>query len=168
MTVAACGPSTPPPASDLEDSSVPEQSDEGLRIAATPTSEAAEEGDPAPITTPEEAYPVIVPTPTIMDEDYPAPPSPVPPSEGDAYPSTENAVWVLFPVGEQCSDASRYPDLVTAVADLTAAGITIYESEVTDLIVCSACGCPTSAHYRVSIDDAQLETAQALEWTVEE
>ncbi len=169
MTLAACGPSTPEPASDAEDSFTPEQSEEGLRIAATPTSDAAEAIEAAPAEPFMEAYPIPVPTPIIVDEGYPVPPPPPPPppSGYDAYPAAD-AVWILFPVGEQCADAGRYPDLTTAVADLTAMGITIYESEVTDLIVCSACGCPTSAHYRVSIDANQLETAQALEWVAEE
>jgi len=170
LALAACGPSTPAPASEPEELSTPDQSEEGLRIAITPAGGSAGGIEAAPV---EEAYPIPVPTPIIIDEDYPAPPTPLPPSLPGGYeadPAAEGTVWILFPVGEQCAEAaeSRYADLTTAVSELTAVGITVYEAEVTDLIVCSACGCPTSAHYRVSIDAAQWEIAKALEWIVEE
>jgi hypothetical protein len=175
--LVACGPSIPEPtAAPEEPTSAPEtlplqeQSEEGLRIALTPTADSASGVEAAPAPSVEEAYPIPIPTPILMEGDYPDPPPPPPespPSGYDAYPETSNTVWILFPVGEQCSDESRYVDLVTAVADLTAAGITVYESEVTELIVCSACGCPTSAHFRVSIDANQLATAEELRWEVE-
>ncbi len=177
ISLAACGPSTLEPIAEPEEptpepESLPlkEQLEDGLRVAVTPTSETSSDVEAAPAAPAEEAYPIPIPTPILMEGDYPEPPPPPPPPPGgyDAYPEAGSNVWVLFAVGEQCADESRYEDLVTAVADLTAAGITVYESEVVELIVCSACGCPTSAHFRVSIDAAQLSTAQALEWAAEE
>lgn len=120
--------------------------------------------------------------PETAPESYPPPPTPLPTPEG--YPAlptspplpgayddiaTEGPVWVLFPVGEQCADPaeSRYQDLAEAEAALTAAGITVFDAEMVDLLVCQACGCPTSAHYRVQIDGAQLGTAVSLDWFVE-
>ena len=174
--LAACGPSTLEPTMEPEEATVEpqslplqDQSEEGLRVALTPTSESNSDVEAAPVAPAEEAYPIPIPTPILMEGDYPEPPQPPqPPSGYDAYPEADSSVWVLFPVGEQCADESRYEDMVTAVADLTAAGITVYESEIVELIVCSACGCPTSAHFRVSIDASQLSTAQAMEWTAEE
>lgn len=121
---------------------------------------------------PDEGYPAL-PTPTPRPEGYPPPPTAVPPPSsyaGDAYPAPEDTIWVLFPVGEQCAqpEESEYEDLSDAVAALTAAGVTVNASEMTDLIVCQACGCPTSAHYRVQIDATQLETAVSLGWLPED
>ena len=159
----ACGPSTIEPVDEPADVPVEEAPDDALRLAPTATGSGAAAPESAPA---EEAYPIPVPSPVPIDEGYPAvPPTSPPPSP---YPVTGDPVWVLHPVGEQCSDESIYPDETTAVAALTAAGITVYESEVTELIVCSACGCPTSAHYRISIDSGQLGAARALNWTVEQ
>ncbi|MCP5097268.1 MAG: hypothetical protein GY943_17110 [Chloroflexi bacterium] len=112
----------------------------------------------------DEAYPIAPATP-IPQDGYPAPVIPT----HNPYPVVEGNVWIVFPVGEQCADAAngRYEDLTAAVAGLTAAGITVTDSEITELLVCSACGCPTSAHYRVEIDGTQLSTALSLDWTVE-
>ena len=159
----ACGPSTIEPADETPDVPMEEAPDDALRLAPPPTGSGAAAPESAPT---EEAYPIPVPSPVPIDEGYPAvPPTSPPPSP---YPVTGDPVWVLHPVGEQCSDETVYPDETTAVAALTAAGITVYESEVTELIVCSACGCPTSAHYRISIDSGQLGAARALNWTVEQ
>ncbi len=110
----------------------------------------------------DEGYPINTPAPVSTIDGYPAPPTLTPPT---AYPEPEGNVWVLFPVGEQCGDGTgQYEDLVTAVAALTAAGVPVYNSEVVELLVCTSCGCPTSAHYRLEIDAARLETALSLEW----
>ncbi|MCZ7668709.1 MAG: hypothetical protein M5U34_16690 [Chloroflexi bacterium] len=36
----------------------------------------------------------------------------------------------------------------------------------TELMVCSACDCPTSAHYRAEINAADMNKATALGWTL--
>lgn len=108
---------------------------------------------------------------TVIDEypgpivgSYPAPNSPAP--TVDPYPSMEGFVWVIIPVGEQCADPSEnsYASLQEAVAELTAAGITVNASAVDELPVCMECGCPTSAHYRVQIEATGLNDALSLGW----
>jgi hypothetical protein len=85
------------------------------------------------------------------------------------YPeATGNLVWILKPVGEQCAETPATPDLQTAVADMIAFGIPVEASEMTDLAVCSACGCPTSAHFRLQIDSGYLGNAEILGWFTEE
>lgn len=166
---AGCGPA--PDAAD-PDAATPADAEPDVfpRVTITPT--ASEAAPAAPESAPgNNGYPAsAAPTFTPLPDDYPAPPTPQPlPSAYDDVGSSE-PVWVLYPVGEQCADAaaSRYPDLTAAVAGLTATGVTVLDSELTDLEVCEACGCPTSAHYRLQIDAAGLETALDIGWTEEE
>lgn len=153
--LAACGPAaeSPTPATPTTES-------EGVlsRPTATP-SNALQEAQPEPYPPPFE------PSPT--PEGYPPPATPLPTI--DPYPAGES-VWIIRPVGEQCADPedNEYVDLQEAVADLAAAGVPALSSEMTDLIVCAACGCPTSAHYRVEVDTANLDRAEALGWTREQ
>jgi hypothetical protein len=74
----------------------------------------------------------------------------------------------LKAVGEQCAEAPATPDLQTAVADMVAFGIPVVASEVIDLPVCSACGCPTSTHFRMQIDAGYLGNAETLGWAQEQ
>ncbi len=119
--------------------------------------------------------------PGVGDPGYPAPllPSPTPPPDGYVIPTpyppvnpypeaTGNLVWILKPVGEQCAETPATPELQTAVADMVAFGVPVEASEMTDLPVCSACGCPTSAHFRLQIDAGFLDSARALGWFVEQ
>lgn len=150
LTLAAACVSTPQ-VNEAQDAEATPQSTEPASALETPVPTSAMtvlEGYPAPAT-----------------GGYPPPASPLPTS--DPYPSVEGFVWVVIPVGEQCADASEnsYASLQESVAALTAAGITVNASAVTDLPVCTACGCPTSAHYRVQIDAESLNDALALGWT---
>ncbi|MCP4415383.1 MAG: hypothetical protein GY805_02090 [Chloroflexi bacterium] len=110
---------------------------------------------------------------------YPAPPLPTSIPEGyivptqrpalNPYPeATGNLIWILKPVGEQCAETPATPDLNTAVADLIALGIPVEASEITNLLACAACGCPTSAHFRMQIDAGYLGNAEVLGWYLEE
>jgi hypothetical protein len=163
--ITACGPATPPPDSDPSGTleSAPNET-------AVPDEEIA-----APTITPPpppESYPAP-PLDPAAPEGYPeapAPPPPAPPSGyPGAYPGTEGQVWIIRPVGEQCAevDQNSYADLQEAIAALTAAGLTVGEAEMTDLIVCSACGCPTSAHYRVQVAATDVPAAVSLGWEQE-
>ena len=107
------------------------------------------------------------PTPVPSPEGYPPPATLIPTI--DPYPVGE-MVWLILPVGEQCAEAdeSIYSDLQEAVAGLTAAGVPVKSSEMVELMVCTACGCPTSAHFRVEIDSLNLEKAVSLGWTPEQ
>jgi hypothetical protein len=78
-------------------------------------------------------------------------------------------IWIIRPVGIQCEEgtAPGYGDLRESVATLTAAGIRVVDSEMTELMVTTSCGSPTSAHYRVQIDFEDLEDALSMGWQEE-
>jgi hypothetical protein len=170
MTAAACGQQTvtpePPIEPALEDEDALREPATDLDILPRVTITPSAEGESAPV---DDAYPVATEVPFVEDAGYPAPVDDAPTSIDTGYPAPEGSVWIIFPVGVQCGAAeeNRYPDLASAIAGLTAAGITVNNSEMVDLLVCAACGCPTSAHYRVEIDGDQLNSALSLEWQLE-
>lgn len=119
---------------------------------------------PAGDTPPTASYPVPIP-PTSLPANYPAQPTMAPTPE--PYPGTATGrIWILRPLGSQCTDASSYdyPDLASAMAALQTAGIAVYEAEMTSLAVCEACTCPTSEHFRIQIDAQNLLTAGQMGW----
>ena len=79
----------------------------------------------------------------------------------DPYPSSY--AILIRPAGVQCEDP-LYADMDAAVADLKSAGVKVHEVSQVELMVCQACGCPTSNHYRVRIEPLDLETALTLGW----
>ena len=109
--------------------------------------------------------------PGPLDSGYPAPSLPAPISPGypapspgptvDAYPGGFAAL--IRPAGLQCEDPS-YADMDAAVAELEGAGIKVHEVSRVDMMVCEACGCPTSDHFRVLIEPADLAAALLLGW----
>ncbi|WP_420642295.1 hypothetical protein [Candidatus Leptofilum sp.] len=110
-------------------------------------------------------YPPL-PTVAPLPEGYELPPTlpainPYPEANG-------RLIWIIKPVGEQCAETPTTPDLQTAVADMVAFGIPVEASEMTELAVCAACGCPTSAHFRLQIDSGYQGNAEALGWVAEE
>lgn len=121
--------------------------------------------------------PTARPTPTIAEEapttdgeGYPAQPTPEAPAAG--YPAAGEGEeltegWVVLPAGEQCAEELAYPSADDAVAALEEAGVTILSVEETELVVCEACGCPTSAHYRVLVSGEDMATALSLGWQPE-
>jgi hypothetical protein len=92
-------------------------------------------------------------------EGYPAPSEPEP--TRDPYPG--GVAFIEHPAGFQCEDPA-YPDLRSAEAALEEAGITVQNAEEVELVVCEACGCPTSTHYRITIDPADIDSALSLGW----
>ncbi len=150
----ACADTAVPPTeipADSETQSAPETEEEGIFPRPTVTNER-----PA-----EESYPVpALPTPDT-DADYPAPEA-MP--TRDAYPVVEGYVWVVHPVGEQCEEERFYDTLDAAVSALEANNIEVDRATMVDLNVCLACGCPTSAHYRLHIAEADLRAAEAMGW----
>lgn len=111
---------------------------------------------------PEPIIPEATPVPQIP-EGYPALPvfTPTP----YIYPE-DMVFWMLHPAGFQC-ESPLYETLDQAVSALNADGVTVDSSEVINLMVCQACGCPTSEHYRVSIQAGDYEAAVALGWVRE-
>lgn len=178
LAIAACSPTT------AEDAA-PTPADSGNGLNPAPTSETGTEAEP-------DVLPRVTITPAPAEgmsqpdsatgseaEGYPAPPTALPLPEGyeipaplptiNPYPeATGQLIWILKPVGEQCAETPATPDLQTAVADMIAFGIPVEASEMAELEVCTACGCPTSAHFRLQIDSGYLGNAQVLGWVAEE
>jgi hypothetical protein len=124
----------------------------------------------------EEEQPTPRPTPTTGESDpteptpdaYPVEEPTEPASSGYPAEGSEAAeIWVVLPQGAQCAESLAYPTADSAVADLEAAGVEPLAVEETELLVCEACGCPTSAHYRVLLSSDDVPTAISLGWQVE-
>ncbi len=150
----------------LSNSSV--ESRESQIDPASPTNDLTPAEKPALATsTPPSAYPVpgdeLPPTPALS-LDYPAPT--LPPTI-QAYPG--GLVWIIRPVGVQCEEgtAPGYGDLREATSTLTAAGVRVAGAEMTELMVTSTCGSPTSAHFRAQINADDLPLALSLGWEQE-
>lgn len=122
-----------------------------------------------------------VPSETPLPDDYPAP-SPFPtatinpaypavPTLPPKYPAAESdvRVWMLRPLGIQCSDPSTYEfaTLEEAVDALEAEGVEVVEAEMVSLAVTESCDSPTSEHFRALINAAGLDTAIDLGWSPE-
>lgn len=159
LFISACG--TAPPAT--VDNTPTVVFDEGATAPALepaapvpviPTAEPLPEGYPS-------ANPALLVTPTYPP-DYPGPPAAM--ATLDPYPG--GMVWITRPVGIQCEDGTDigYGDLGEAAATLTAAGLRVRNSEMTELMVATVCGSPTSAHYRVQINIEDLDTALSMGW----
>jgi hypothetical protein len=146
---------------------------------STETRPAGESDGPGPRPTP--TIEILSTEPVELPVPYPGNPPTVEPFPGDypapqelptidPYPANANTVWVLHPVGEQCEDASagKYTGTQDAKAGLTAAGLTVHDISTTDLMVCTACGCPTSTHYRAEINETDLDKAVSLGWEPEQ
>lgn len=121
----------------------------------------------APIT-PEPGYPG-----PLLPDAYPPPPTP---PEATGYPAPPLATptpysypegttfWMRHPAGLQCEEPLIYPLLADAVAALENSGVAVLNSEDVNMMVCEACGCPTSQQYRVQIGANDLESATMLGW----
>jgi hypothetical protein len=170
LIFAACGPATetesPPTDPDIsETENAPEAVPEETQAPPVEATEAQSQPDVSEPSEParEDGYPPPPPAlPTA--EGYPEPPPPA--ATVDPYPeAVDGFIWMLLPVGIQCEDdASQYNDLQDAVAGLTAVNASTGQSEIIELMVCSACGCPTSAHYRVQVSVTDVTTARSLGW----
>jgi hypothetical protein len=169
LTAVSCSPAT-----GEEESPAPAGNDGGLNEAPLVDPDVFPRSTltPPPVA-PETApgsdagYPIPqLPPPATLPEGYALPPLTV---TINAYPAaTGTLIWILKPVGEQCAETPPTPDLQTAVADMVAFGIPVEAFEMADLPVCSACGCPTSAHFRLQIDSGYLDNAEVLGWFAEE
>lgn len=132
----------------------------GLLAGCGGTDEPAENdnsGYPAPVTPPIEL-------PTETPDGYPAPPPPPPTT--DPYP-VSNRLWIIHPAGEQCAETLVFENLDEATTALEQEGILVFEAEEVGRMVCEACGCPTSEHFRVQIDAGDLDRAVSLGWEAE-
>ncbi len=155
---------------------VPETDPEADQTATPAIIESESEATAPALTT---APPL--PTETTLPDDYPAPTPlptytpnpayPVLPTLTPKYPAGESIVrvWLLRPLGIQCSDPSDYlyATLEAAVDALEAAGVEVIEGEIVSLAVTESCDSPTSQHFRVLIDASGLDTALSLDWIPE-
>ena len=143
------------------ETSTPGSGDEVVPQGSPTSASVPSEATTTPI--PVDGYPPPPPTSVPSPEGYPGPPTPIPTL--DPYPAGV-LIWIVRPVGEQCADpeASEVSDLQEAVAELAAAGVPVESSGTVDLLVCAACGCPTSTHYRVQIQATNFSRAESLGW----
>jgi hypothetical protein len=131
-------------------------------VEPEPTVESDEGIFPRPTVTPDEtreSYPV--PEAATPDSDYPAPEA-LP--TRDPYPVVEGYIWVVHPVGEQCEDGRFFDDVNAAITALEEADVEVTAGATINLNVCLACGCPTSEHFILQIDEEDLSTAERLGW----
>ena len=133
-----------------------------------------------PIPGGEESESVPEPEATAVPNEYPPPPESVTQPESaypadeqvtqpeSAYPADGTPVWIVFPVGVQCEeDSGLYANLDAAVEALDAADVIVVDQGMVEMIVASACGQPTSEHYRVQILSDGLDQAQNLGWEID-
>lgn len=149
------------PTAETEDAARP-------TITPLPTAETEEDGGyPAPPTsqTPlPEGYPA---KPTAVSP-YPAPVTeseilPQPEVDFATLPSDTETAWVVAPSGVQCEpESSQFKDIVAAVEALNEVDVDVYDGVTESRIVCAACGCPESTHYRLLIEKAKVDIATDL------
>ena len=96
---------------------------------------------------------------------YPPPP-PIMTSTPYAYPEG-TTFWILHSAGIQCEEPLIYTARDDAVDDLEENGVTVISAEAVSMMVCQACGCPTSEFYRANIDAYDLDTAISIGWNRE-
>lgn len=147
---------------DRSEQASPEPGDDGPDLPAVT--------EPAPATeTPDQDVQDGYPGPD--QNGYPAPslPTPFPPGYPapvieptiDPYPG--GLAIVVLPAGQQCQEPT-YPDQASALATLEDAGILVREISEVELMVCEACTCPTSLHYRALINPEDIALALSLGW----
>lgn len=165
--VTSCG--TAPPAEPTPTPSA--DPDQSKSEPALLPAEPADSEDAIP-TTP--AIPTAAPLPEnypplqeeaeqpALDANYPGPPTAIP--VDNSYPG--GMIWIVRPIGIQCEEgaAPGYGDLNEAVATVTAAGITVSDSEMIEMAVATICGAATSTHYRLQIQPEDLGLAMSLGW----
>lgn len=143
--------------------------------ACTPTEPAADVNTTSPAKTPLVELPpltpditknpnlAVPPTPTV--EAYPPSTENLVPGEYPA-PSDKTTLWLVQAKGQQC-ETPKYESLEAAVKELTAAGVTVLDSKEVAVTVTTSCESPTSEHYWVQIDVANLVIAQNNGWQVD-
>ena len=103
--------------------------------------------------------------PAIFTEPTGYPIGPFPTLTPFVYPAG-TTFWIVRSAGLQC-ESPIYEDLNAATSALQASGIEVQEALEVDLIVCQACGCPTSQTFRALISADDLSAAEDLGWTKE-
>jgi hypothetical protein len=145
-----------------------------------PALEVAPDGDimPRPTITPVAPGVVEDVQTEELREGYPPPSAPLPTVDPASYLGDPTAtpdpyaafagepVQILKAAGVQCETPVALPTAEDATVELTDAGIEVQAMEQVDLMVCTACNCPTSEHYVATIDGSNLGLAVSLGWVV--
>lgn len=162
--LAACGPEKPESVEVVEPTAkpadvLPTAPPADARPTVTPVSS---DGYPAPgAAAPAEGYPLIAVT--AVPSDYPVIDYSSLPTR-NPYPAPGEYIWVVVPMGEQCEDTMTYPTMQDANLVLLGNGIATFDWRIEELMVCTACGCPTSTQYLMQIPATDLAAAEALGW----
>ncbi len=158
--LAACGPKQP---ESVEPTAVPPTTAPAENPRPTVTN-VPNDGYPAPdANSNADGYPVMAET--AVPDDYPVIDYEALPTR-DPYPDSDEYVWVAIPMGEQCSEAVTYPTEQDAADSLMEEGVAVYGTKTIELMVCTACGCPTSTHFLMQILATDEVQAEELGWTV--
>lgn len=157
LLLAACGPAVDNTVSPTEEGEI---APGRAMPATTPGGENSGEDTAA------EAYPLQPTTPPRATREPGYPGATAVPTR-DPYPA--GPVWIIRPVGVQCEEdtAPGYGSLEEAVATLEEAGVTVLDADITDIPMADVCGGPTSSHYRVQIDSADMALVIARGWSRE-
>lgn len=71
--------------------------------------------------------------------------------------------WVSHPVAKQCEEV-YYPSIDSAKSFLENNKVEVLEIKKMQLMVCAACGCPSSGHYIAKIYLNKIDNAKTLGW----
>ena len=153
LTLSACSGSTDP--DPTKESKKPAEE----AAPALPTLDTSLVEPSFPLPSDPEAYP----EPEVPSEN---PALPIATSTPFAYPEG-TTFWITHPAGFQCEDPPMYPTLDDAVGALEENGVAVISAEAFGMMVCEACGCPTSEFYRANIDANDLDTAISIGWNRE-
>lgn len=140
---------------------------EGLEGPSTPDAGTAPSNIPRATITPSgagdqtESYPA--PVPPLVDQGYPPLAQQLP--RADAYPAVAGHVWMSRPAGEQCAEVPPQT-LDEALSELQGANVEALTPNTANMMVCEACGCPTSLHFWAQIPQEAVKTAESLGWQV--
>ncbi len=171
FVVAACGPEQPEsvevvePTAESVDAAPTTAPVENARPTVTP---AANDGYPAPDREGVlDGYPAVIAVTAVSRDGYPVIDYSALPTR-NPYPVEGEYIWMSVPMGEQCAESMTYPTMQDAVWVLQGEGIGVFNQRTEDLMVCSACGCPTSTHYSMQILATDQAAAEELGWHLSE
>ena len=167
--LAACGPDQPE-VDEVEPTAVspttaPAENDTNSRPTVTPVA-----NDGYPVLEHDGAldgYPAVIAVTAVSNDGYPDIDYSALPTR-NPYPVEGEHIWMSVPMGEQCAEPIMYPTMQDAVLVLLSEGIAVFDQRTDNLMVCSACGCPTSIHYSMKILATDQAEAEELGWQLSE
>lgn len=164
--VVACGPeqpeSAPTAVSPTEAAPIdaPVENDISPRPTVTVSGDSAPESDGGL-----EGYPVLAVT--AVPSEYPVIDYSSLPTR-NPYPAPGEYIWMSVPMGEQCAESIMYPTTQDAAWVLLGEGVAVFDQRTEELMVCTACGCPTSTHFSMLVLATDQAAAEELGWQLSE